>query len=314
VWLSIGQNAIVYDEVPESIRGRASGCAGSLKSLGAIAGIVLLVVFVEVPLHTWLYWTYVVVLFATGAVVCLSSPEPPADREPPLDPLRCIDLVKSYQIDVHSSFWFVTVSRATYYSAVAVQGYFIFFFRDVLGSDETSRKWQVVLCALLGQVFTALFSPLGGKVSDRIGRKPLIYFACVNTALVYIGTLFAPKVFSTAGFESSPKMSPALVAIFALSALWGVGNGFWRSADYALAMDCMPNKNQTAKELAMWNLGLYLGMSAGNLVCGGLANCFKTEEGLPNEEGGGIAYMGYVVALGFGVTAALGTAILALRI
>lgn len=301
-WVTVGQNSLIYDVVPETMRGKAAGLAATMKTLGSASGVVTVYVFSGHPLQSWLYFTYAAILLTAGTIIWFVSPERP-EKPRSQSTITYEDILESYTIDFRGSFWLVTLSRATYYVGLSVQGYLIFFFRDILESDSKGQLHEVVMCAVLGQIVSAVTSPVAGQASDRFGRKLLIYYASVNLAFVYTIILIAPLLLSNDVRDGVASASPAKLAIFVASACFGFGNGSFRAADYALAMDCLPKKLNAAKELAIWNLGLFLGLGAGNLLAGFLLNL--SQGGTADEPR--YAYWGYVLIMVEGILSCLVT-------
>ena len=47
---------------------------------------------------------------------------------------------------------------------------------------------------------------------------------------------------------------------------YGAMNGMFLSVDYALAIDCLPDRAQSARWLAIWGVASFIGTSVGPLV------------------------------------------------
>ena len=68
-------------------------------------------------------------------------------------------------------------------------------------SDLWCHAWQVddpqrftSMLAMIGQLSAALVATPAGHVSDRYGRKPLVYASCFIMATVYFSFALAPKI------------------------------------------------------------------------------------------------------------------------
>ena len=101
-------------------------------------------------------------------------------------------------------------------------------------------------------------------VSDRVGRKPLIYMSCTVMGSMYIGYIFAQSftavlllgvVYVSAlvlHLLAALDISPALTS---LRRAQGASNGVYLAVDYALAVECLPNPDDKAKDLLKESLG-----------------------------------------------------------
>jgi len=87
------------------------------------------------------------------------------------------------------------------------QAFGLFMLRDVQVVEDPTFYTSIL--AMVGQLCAALVAIPSGRLSDRLGRKPLVYAACVLMALVYFG--FA--------------MSPPLEVVLLLGVGFGIGNG-----------------------------------------------------------------------------------------
>jgi MFS family permease len=90
--------------------------------------------------------------------------------------------------------------------------------------------------ALVISLTGAVGAVLGGRLSDRIGRKKVIYAAGTLMAAVLPPFILFPNV----------------TLILLLAVVFGLGYGAYTSADWALASDVMPDKSEMAKDMGLW--------------------------------------------------------------
>ena len=64
--------------------------------------------------------------------------------------------------------------------------------RDVQQVDDPKRFAS--LLAMISQLSAAVVAAPSGHLSDRYGRKPLVYASCVLMAAVYIGFALVPPL------------------------------------------------------------------------------------------------------------------------
>ena len=108
---------------------------------------------------------------------------------------------------------------------------------------EDDAKGVVFIATVIVGVSTALAAIPGGRLSDRFGRRPVIWVAALVAAIGLLGVAVAP----------TPELAVAFWVPF------GVGMGTFLSADWALMADVIP------KETA----GRYMGiLNAGTAMAG----------------------------------------------
>jgi len=105
-----------------------------------------------------------------------------------------------------------------------------------LAPDERA-VWFIVANAIVGLLAAAAAYP-AGRLSDRIGRKRMIYAACL------VGGL------GTAGVTLAPTIEVAIVFLV----FYGVAAGAFLSADWALMTDVIP-KDTTGRYMGILNAG-----------------------------------------------------------
>jgi len=168
------------------------------------------------------------------------------------------EIVDCYYLDwgpKGRDFNLVFVSRFLYNLAISVQTFFLFFIRDVAEiEDEGQQKKLMAFAALTGQTIAALVALPMGKLSDVIGRKPLIYFASGIMAFTYLGFILT---------DFAAKDPGPVFMLCAWSALYGVGNGCFLAVDTALALDVIPNKEEAAKAMGVWTTSGFLAVMLG---------------------------------------------------
>merc|ERR1712125_280414 len=91
-----------------------------------------------------------------------------------------------------------------------------------------------------------------GLLSDRIGRKSLVYTSSIVMVATYIIFMLARE------------RNTVLLA----GVLYGIGNGTYLSVDYALACDTLPSKEKAARYLGIWGVGAFIGTLIGPMFMG----------------------------------------------
>jgi MFS family permease len=163
------------------------------------------------------------------------------------------NLLKHFWVDPrkHPDFAWVWITRALVTMGMwTVQPFLLYYLRDVIrvaNPEETVGKMLGMV--LIGATFTGL---LGGYLSDRIGRKRVVYFANGMIAVIAVGFLFAHS----------------LTAVYLLGILYGLGYGAYYSVDWALGCDVLPNKEDTAKDMGVWHIAMVLPQSIAPSIAG----------------------------------------------
>ena len=117
--------------------------------------------------------------------------------------------------------------------------YQAYYLLDKMGSAEADVPQQIFLGALVQSVVVVAASLIGGQLSDRTGRRKIF----VLTA----STLYGLAMFLVAAASS---VNGFLVGM----AISGLGFGIYAAVDLALVVDVLPDKDNTAKDLGVFNL------------------------------------------------------------
>merc|ERR1719197_1482425 len=146
--------------------------------------------------------------------------------------------------------------RTFYYMGLSIQAFVLFMLRDV--QKVSDPKYYTSMLTMVGQLAALLVAVPTGRLSDHLGRKPLVFASCAVMAVVYIG------------FALSPNINMVIV----LTIGWGMGNGMFLSVDYALACDVLPSLEHAAQSLGVWGVSAFLGSTLGPLIAGPLLTHF----------------------------------------
>ena len=237
-----------------------------------------------------MYYYYIPVIIVTTLITIFGANEKKnpttADRLPPVN---CDDLAKCFFVSpTHQrDFFIVTMSRTAYYCGIATMAFLQYFFRDrvicsppfevgVCMPDENGNGRiqnyvvKTALIAVWAQAGSAVSAYPSGLLSDKFGRKPLVYAACLGMGAIYMAMPFFAK-------EET---------VMILGFCWGVFNGCFVAVDFALAIDTLPCKEEAAKFLGVWGVSAFVGTTIGPIT-GGLALYFFGQIEDPIGGGGG---------------------------
>jgi MFS family permease len=117
--------------------------------------------------------------------------------------------------------------------------YQAYYLLDKIGTAKADVPQQIFLGTLTQAVFLIAASLIGGKLSDRTGRRKIFVLAA---SVVYGLALFVIAIAS--------HFSGFLVGM----AISGLGFGVYAAVDLALVVDVLPDKRNAAKDLGVFNI------------------------------------------------------------
>jgi MFS family permease len=244
--------ALLPDTINRKEHGKASGFMGVARLVGDTGGLVLAGVLLSagkwgktapreqiVAFHDQRFFVLCLLIAGFIAVATVYTvlviKERPLRRRPVGSVLQII--LQSFKVDVRGNrdFFWLCLSRGItdlgFYIFLAVTPYFVCYAMRIVDYEG-----QTVLIMLPAIAMATLSSIPSGLLSDRMGRKPLIYAAQYLMALGAVGFMLAPSV------------TWAYVA--ALPA--GVAYGVFTAVEWALACTLLP-KGEAARYLGVWN-------------------------------------------------------------
>jgi len=240
--------AVLPDQVPVEQRGTVAGVLGVCLPIASVGGTYVVNIFTGNELAMFLapcaIGGFFIVLFALHLDDRRLAP---ADKPP----WSLRQLLGTYYVSPrrHSDFAWAFASRFMFILAYAfLVTYQAYYLLDHLGSLEDEVPEQIFLSTLTYAVVVVVASVVGGRLSDRTGRrKPFV----AGAAVVYGLALFMVAV--AANFDTF------LVAM----AVAGLGFGLYMAVDLALVADVLPDPDSTAKDLGVLNIAGALPFSIG---------------------------------------------------
>jgi len=292
-------SAIIADQVPQKQRGVTAGFNGLFTLLGTAVGSIVAGIIVNKNDALPVYKNEIVQIFLLIAVVqivfvaytVLTVKETPLQAH-----------VRFELSTVLKRFWFkpsqypdlswVLLARLLMMMGIWGVFYFLqYYFDDVLGGPGV--KTVLLGSNFSGELFSGtLFLPvlliaalptslLAGWISDRYGRKIMVYIAGAVMTVVCLLFIF---------FQSQYG------ALFA-GLFFGIGYGAYTSVDWALAADALPPTDEAGKFLGIWSamgiLPQVIGITIGAVILQAL-------RGLPNHFGYTVLFLVTIVYFGLG--------------
>ena len=234
---------LIPDVVPADQRGTASGWLALMTALGTLAGAIAAGQMVRGERYLPIYVAIaavVTVFLALTVWGVREAPAAPSDRPAPTSLWR--DFIP--RGPAYRNFYLVLVTRALVTMGIySVFTFFQFFLKDIIHTPNPVEQTSYLIAIIIGAgVPTSL---VAGALSDRHGRKPLVYLSGGLMALasvIFICVAFAPSL----GFT------------FVVGALFGIGYGAYQAVDWALAIDVLPKGEAAAKDMGIWHVALVL--------------------------------------------------------
>ncbi|MFB6098902.1 MAG: MFS transporter [Salinibacter sp.] len=205
--LTSGSVAYVGDYFPYEQRGWANGWVMSGTAFGQVAGIPIGKVLATSFGYRWPFLMFAVPMALSAVLIWRYVPQPDAALdEKRLTPSR---FVEKYRTVLRGSDAVNAV--ASYLLMFSGFGLFTSFLPTWLESTVGVSSYEIALLFAIGGTANILASPLGGRVSDEIGRKPIVVWSSLA-----LGLLMAVAPFYISGFMI------AAVLFFLAMALIGI--------------------------------------------------------------------------------------------
>jgi MFS family permease len=228
---------LMHDRIPAERMGLASG----LKNLLDMAGLVVSSVVAgrllspenPEPMGVIALVAGLMILGATATAVGVREDPAPASTARFVDRLRL-----SFRVDIkaNTAYWRLIWVRLLFLLGIyGIQGFAQYYVRDVLHPDNPIQLTGDLLATLVLALIA--FSLLAGRLSDRIGRKPLHVVAAIFVAFGSVCMSLAHTV--------------GLMLVF--GSIIGAAIGLFFTANWALANDLAP-AGEAGKFLGLTNL------------------------------------------------------------
>ncbi len=281
--------ALIPDVVPQEQRGTASGWYGLMNMLGSFVGGITGLLFTsggQTDVVAIYYFLGAILLFSMLGTV-LFVHEPRVEIRPTPFHLGAFLRGLASPLRDHDFRWVFWTRMLMIMGTFTVQEYLEYYMRDVVGqfrifgvelaTNAASAVSFFILALLVGAIASSL---IGGALSDRIGRKALVYASSVLQAIVPLLMIF----FGSFGL------------VVGLGVVFGLGYGAYTSVDWALASDVLPSEEDHARDMGVWHVADTLPQVIATPIAGLLLDRFQLvgqEIGRPN--------LGYTAIFGLAI-------------
>jgi MFS family permease len=232
----------IPDLVPGSQVGLASGLLGLFSALGNVLGFVIAAIAVWASSsdpNAFFYGTMALALIEFGSMLSVVIHVDEGSRVKPRHGRSWLSIAgEAWGTDIlreHSFLWLLVSRFLVLVGAAFYPNLSTFYLAQTFGMDEAQTgATKLILLGIVAVVVTLVVLP-ASKLSDRIGRKTVIYGACALGALGLALGAMAPIV----------PVALLGASLFAISA------GSFLAVDWALMSDIVPKASS----------GRYMGLS-----------------------------------------------------
>jgi MFS family permease len=274
--------AVLPDQVPVAQRGLVSGVLGVCLPIASVSGTFLVQLFagsqVAMLLAPCAIGGFFILLFAATLKDRRLAPEIRTAWS-----LR--DVASTFYVTPRKSpdFAWAFASRFLFVLAYAfLVTYQAYYLLDKIGSAAADVPHQIFLGTLAQSVVIVVASLVGGRVSDRTGRRKIFI---LTAAIAYGLAIFMVAVAS--------DFNAFLVGI----ASTGLGFGMYAAVDLALVADVLPDRRTAAKDLGVFNIAGALPFSVAPAVAPVILSIGGGSYGVLYVVAGVCAILGAVVIL-----------------
>jgi MFS family permease len=231
--------AVLPDQVPAVQRGLVSGVLGVCVPIASVSGTFLVKLFTGNLLTMFLVPCAIGGFFILLFAVTLNDRRlAPADKPP----WSLREFASTFYVNPRANpdFAWVFAGRFMFLLAYAfLVTYQAYYLLDKIGSAEADVPQQIFLGTLAQSVVIVAASVIGGRLSDRTGRRKIFVF---TASIVYGLAMFVVAIASS--------FNGFLVGM----AIGGLGFGIYVAVDLALVVDVLPDKDNAAKDLGVFNI------------------------------------------------------------
>lgn len=230
--------ATIADQVPPTQTAKVSALGGVMQNIGILASIWVATKFTADMIPLFMVPAAIGVV---GMVVyALVLPDQRLTQKP--DAMTLKSWLHTFWIDPrrHPDFAWAWISRFMLVLGSFMFSTFRFFWmRDELGLDDAAAATTVFNGVLIYTVVLVVVGQLAGFLSDRMGRRKVFVFA--STALFAVGLGLLTTVDTVSGF-------------YLVEVLLGAAFGIYMGVDLALVIEVLPNPDDAAKDLGVFNI------------------------------------------------------------
>ena len=243
---------VIPDVVPTNEHGKASGFMALMSQVGTLFGALLVGRLIPSDSIALRYELVGVVLLFVGVMSYVGIKETQLKEAKPFDLGTYVKSLWINPLEFPNFAWVWFTRFLVMMGFYAIMPFVNYYLVDVVGIAQDKVDGTAPLLLALILIVSSITGIFGGLLSDRIGRKRVVY---VSNALIAV---VAPA------FILCHNFNQALL----VGALFGLGYGAYISVDYALGTDVLPHKSEAGKDMAVWHIAMTLPQSIAAPVAG----------------------------------------------
>ena len=235
--------AFIPDLVPQGQKGIASGAKGLAEIFGGVAFLRIVAYFMDNyssdSNEIWL-WLAIglpgLILLGGMIATMLTVKEQPFSSDSQTSPTKA--MAGTYKIDAKGNpgfVWFLVSRLFVLMAMVVLQTFALYFIRDVIHHPNPAGVAADLMITV--GIFLLLAVYPAGQLSDRLGRKPIIFFSGF-IGILGIAILFFARTYT---------------GVLVCGGLLGISSGAFLSTNWALAVDLVP-QGEEARYLGLANI------------------------------------------------------------
>lgn len=297
---------LLPDAIVKGDFGKAGAFYGLGNLVGSLVGFIVVGVFVSHGRYDLALFSMAAVLLVSMALTVTLIP----DRAKPAHDLRrsvAAVTLGTFHINPrqHRDFLWLMCSRLFILMGIAgPETFAYFFFKDVFypggGNSVTNLANQATTFMLASiTALTLLVVYPAARLSDRVGRKPLVAASGVLAAAGALGLVFSHYTLlphaMTAPIAMLLHIPIGLAQVLWFGALIGVATGSFISIDWAFMMDVIPS-TEAGRFLGFSNIATAGAGIIARLVAGPILDHFNAGDRILGEVGGYPVIFGMFVA------------------
>jgi MFS family permease len=231
--------AVMPDQVPVAQRGQVAGILGVCMPVASVVGTFLVKLFAPNLVAMFLAPCAVGGFFILLFAMTMRDEQHHRAQQ---SRWSVREFATTFYVDPRQNpdFAWAFASRFLFVLAYAfLTTYQAYYLLDRLGTAEADVAQQIFLGTLVQSIVIVAASLVGGRVSDRTGRRKVFVAAA---AVVYGLALFL--------IAGAAEVNGFLVGM----AISGLGFGLYMAVDLALVVDVLPDRGSTAKDLGVLNI------------------------------------------------------------
>ncbi|MFC7327449.1 MFS transporter [Marinactinospora rubrisoli] len=231
--------ATLADQVPMFQRGRISGLLGVAQNL-AILGAAYAAQFLGTQMLP-LFLVPGVAGLALVLLYVLVLPDRPLPRRPPSEG-GLGTVLRTFWVDPrrHPDFAYAWASRfLVTLASFMFTTYRLFYLQHELSLDVATATAVMATGVLIYTVVLIVSAQVAGWLSDKLGRRKV--FVASSTLVFGVGMVALTQADSVTGF-------------YLAEIILGLGYGIYVGVDLALVVDVLPNPDDSAKDLGVFNI------------------------------------------------------------